>query len=316
MLSELVTPRRVALIINPTAGRGRAGRAVDDIRRCLNVNDVDAVYYYTKGAGNGESLANEAIRAGATVVAAVGGDGTLHEVTNAVMSAPAGSVALGLLPFGTGNDFARGAGLFGDLARACDALAVGPVRHIDIGRISSPSLASDRWFLVAAGLGFVADIAATVNRGLRRLHGAPAYIYGAAVTLRHLRSFAIVIKLDGQTLDFDEATVISISNVETTGGGLKIAPGADLADGLLDVCLVGKLGRLELLKQLPAVVTGKHISHPAVTMLRGKCVEIETSEPKELWIDGEVVGHTPATFTIYGGKLPMVLPAASSIAIV
>ncbi len=301
-------PKRIALVINPTAGRGRAGRAIPAIRTCIEDHNIEATYYYTSARGEGEWLAKQAIEAGAEVVVAVGGDGTLHEVTNAVMAAPKGSVALGLIPFGTGNDFARGIGLFGDLQKACDAIATGHVHQIDIGRIKGTGLGHGRWFLVAAGLGFVADIAKTVNEGVRFLHGAPAYIYGAAKTLRHLEAFPLTVAIDGEPIDMVSATLISVSNVETTGGGLKIAPNADPADGVLDICLVGEISRLELLKQLPHVANGTHVGHPAVRMIRAKSIEIVTETPKSLWIDGEVVGQTPASFTIHQGALPMMLP--------
>ncbi len=301
-------PKRIALIINPTAGRGRAGRAIPAIRNSFESHNADTTYYYTSARGEGEWLAKQAIEAGAEVAVAVGGDGTLHEVTNAVMSAPKGSVALGLIPFGTGNDFARGVGLYGDLQKACDAVVTGRLHHIDIGWIEGTGLGSGRWFLVAAGLGFVADIAKTVNEGVRFLHGAPAYIFGAAKTLRHLEPFPLSVAIDGEPVDMPLATLISVSNVETTGGGLKIAPNASPEDGALDICLVGEISRGELLKQLPHVAKGTHIHHPAVRMVRAKSIEIVTKTPKALWIDGEVVGETPASFTIHQGALPMMLP--------
>lgn len=302
----------MAVVINPTAGRGRAGKAIGDIKRRLFDAGISATYYFTQGRNDAEQLARSAIAGGATVVVAAGGDGTLHEVTNAVMAAPAGTVALGLLPFGTGNDFARGVGLFGNRDAAFDAIVNGQVTPVDIGNIESPSLKGGRWFLAAAGIGFVADIAATVNEGIRFLHGAPAYIYGAAKTLRHMAPFDLVLTIDDVAHSVSNATLVSVSNVETTGGGLKIAPNASAQDGFLDVCLVGQIGKMDLLRQLPAVAAGQHTKHPAVTMLRGRRVVIETTESKALWIDGEVIGQTPATFTVHPGALPMLLPRPSN----
>jgi diacylglycerol kinase (ATP) len=105
-----------------------------------------------------------------------------------------------------------------------------------------------------------------------------------------------------------DSMLISVSNVATTGGGMRIAPDAKPNDGVLDICLVEKIGRMALAGQLPGVFAGKHVSHPAVSMMTAKTVRIDTQAPAILWIDGEVIGTTPATFKILPGALPVMLP--------
>jgi len=299
---------RITLIVNPTAGRGRAGRQAEKVRKAIEAQGANTELVFTQCRGQAQDLAADAIERGAAIVVAVGGDGTLHEVANAVLAADTGKVTLGLIPLGTGNDFARGVRIYGDLPLACNALTGGVRTYVDIGRIEADGLPGGRWFLVAAGLGYVADAAATVNNGIRFLSGAPAYLWGAAITLTRARPFEIGIRIDGRDLNMSEAMLVSISNVETTGGGIKIAPGADACDGVFDVCVVGPMTRMELLGQLPHVLDGTHIRHPAVDLVRGQLIEIETATPKPLWIDGEVIGNTPATFRMSHGQLPIMLP--------
>ena len=297
--------RSIAIVINPTAGRSRAGKAAPMIRKLLAASGVDVTFHYTRHKGDGEGLAARAIQDGHDLIVAMGGDGTLHEVTNAILNCGRADVTLGLIPFGTGNDFARAVGLFGQPQEACRVLLSGERRLIDVGRIEAKGLGRDRWFLVAAGVGLVADTAKTVNDGVRFLHGAPAYVYGVLKTLKSFRTMEIEIAVNGQMLNISQATLVSVSNVETTGGGLKIAPGAVPDDGWLDVCLAGPMSKATMLQQLPQVAVGRHVNHPQIFMLRATTVAIDTVEPCPLWIDGEVTGQTPAYFSIERARLPM-----------
>jgi diacylglycerol kinase (ATP) len=166
-----------------------------------------------------------------------------------------------------------------------------------------------RRFLVAAGVGYIADTAATVNAGIRYLRGLPAYILGAIQTLSQFHPRLLKLRIDGQPERTVETMLVSVSNVETTGGGMLIAPGALFDDGMLNICLVRKISKLELLKQLPNVIKGTHVRHPAVEMILASAIEIASDIPLPLWIDGEVTGSTPAKFRVEAGKLPMLLPA-------
>jgi diacylglycerol kinase (ATP) len=301
--------QRIAIIINPTAGRGEAGRRLPEIKASLNAAvGCEVRYYQTNRAGDGERQALDAIREGANIITAVGGDGTLHEVVNALLTDPSSSAILGLIPFGTGNDFARAVGLRGSLEHMIKTLTSGASHAIDIGIISSASLEKPKHFLVAAGMGFVADTAKTVNDGVKKLTGPAAYVYGALATLKRFKPESLTLTIDGQTIFEGEVTLISVSNVETTGGGIKIAPGSSPDDGLLNICVVEKVSKSKIILMLPRAFTGDHVNHPAVTMYTGKKIEIQTANACPLWIDGEVVGSTPATFEIISGALKMMLP--------
>jgi diacylglycerol kinase (ATP) len=295
-------------IINPTAGRGEAGKQIRAITQKLrDYGLIDPVWRYTQASGDAEKLAREAATAGASLVVAVGGDGTLHEVVNGILGSEA---TLGLIPFGTGNDFARAVGLFGDLDRACRTIAQGDTHRFDVGSIEGAGTGGLRHFLVLSGTGFDARTAQTVNEGIKYLAGAPAYVWGAILTAREFQPFDLTVTLDNGEVHKTRAMFVSMANTATTGGGMKIAPEARPDDGLLDICLVRELGKVAMLWQLTQVFEGKHVNHPAVTMLRSSRITLEADPPQPLLIDGEVCGMTPATVTVQRQILPMKVPAA------
>ena len=294
------------VIVNPTAGRGRAGKEVPEIRRLLGPKAADWPWLYTKKRGDGETLAREAAEAGTPLIVSVGGDGTLHEVVNGVLGTDA---TVGLIPFGTGNDLARALGLFGNLETACRAVTEGVTERIDVGVIDGQGTDGPRHFLVLTGTGYDARTAQTVNAGIRGLSGPLAYVWGAILTLRDFKPFALTLTLDDEPPRETEAMFVSFANAETTGGGMKIAPGATVDDGFLDVCLVETVSKPTLLFQLSQVFSGKHVNHPAVTMLRARSLRVDADPPQPLLIDGEVCGTTPATVRLLPGALPFRVPA-------
>ena len=300
------------LIVNPTAGRGRAGREVTQIRRLLGPTAAGWVWHYTQKPGDAATLAREAAEAGVRRIIAVGGDGTLHEVVNGVLSHSEEAdrtPLVGLIPFGTGNDFARSLGLFGSLETACRAVAGDTVRQIDIGLIDGLGTGGPRRFLVLTGTGFDARTAQTVNSGIKFLSGPLAYVWGAVATLRTFQPFALTLTLDGGPPRRVQAMFVSFANAETTGGGMKIAPGATVDDGWLDICLVETVSKPTLLYQLTQVFSGRHVRCPAVSLLRARAIHVDADPPQPLLIDGEVCGTTPATITLRPGALPFLVPA-------
>lgn len=309
MTTQAQPPARSAtLILNPTAGRGRAGKQVREIERRLREYGLtDIVWRHTQGRGDACHLAREAAHAGAELIVAVGGDGTLHETMNGILGTDA---TLGLIPFGTGNDLARSLGLHGSLDTACRAVALGDMRRIDVGTILGAGMDAPHHFLVLCGAGYDAHTARTVNTGIAYLSGAAAYVWGAILTLRTFQPFRLSLILDGGEAQQTQAMFVSIANAETTGGGMKIAPGAVLDDGLLDICLVRKVSKAALLYQLTQVFSGRHVHHPAVTMLRAAQVILDADPPQPLLVDGEVIGTTPATVTVARQALPIKVPAA------
>jgi diacylglycerol kinase (ATP) len=301
--------RQVAVVLNPAAGRGQGARQRAELERRLtdvaeylsHFDDVPPAQWRileTTAPGRGSVLAADAAAQGADVVAAAGGDGTCGEVVNGLVGTGA---RFGILPLGTGNDFARCLGLGTDLERAVETLFCGASKPVDLGCVQG------RWFLNIAGCGFDAVVAERVNRGFRALRGTAAYLAAVYQSLRDFRPAAMRLTLDGETREL-RAMLCAICNATHYGGGMRIAPGARLDDGQFDICLLSEAGKMEFLAAFPRVFRGTHVTHPKVTMLRARQVVVESDPPMPILVDGDVIGTTPAEFTIAPRALEVMAP--------
>ena len=299
--------RRAVIVLNPAGGQGRAKRRRPELERLLaeataqqGAGDrLEWEIQETTAPGSAGRIATRCAAEGAEIVAAAGGDGTLSEVLNGIMGS---RVTLGLLPFGTGNDFSRTVGLYGSLPRAVHTLFAGTPKPIDVGRVA------DRYFLNVAGCGFDAAVADCANRGPRWLTGATAYICAVLQTLAQFRAADLRLTIDGVERS-QRAMMCSVANAQTYGGGMRIAPTARLDDGLFDLCILAEAGRLEFIRAFPRVFKGTHTTHPKITMLQARHVRIESTPALPLLIDGEVIGTTPAEFTLLPAAIEFLFPA-------
>lgn len=259
----------------------------------------------------------QAAQNGADVVAAAGGDGTLSEVMNGLLQASTDNrdgkaPTLGLVPTGTGNDFARCLGLSLDWQAAVPLLFKGTPRLIDVGYIKFETTGDELRFLNIAGCGFDALAAQRVNdfrhqTGWRHLCGTPAYLAAVFQELTSLRAATLSISCDGQTHEL-RALMCAVANATSYGGGMLVAPAAKLDDGLLDICLIAEAGRVEFLRAFPGVFKGTHVSHPKVTMLQGREIRIDSDPPLPVLVDGDVRGFTPVSFRVTPAALNIMAP--------
>lgn len=291
---------RIVVISNPVSGRGRGRVGLAQVRELVNAQGgADRVEYrLTTRPGEALELARAAALEGAEVVAAAGGDGTVGDVVNGIMGTGA---RLAVLPLGTGNDLARHLGLVGSLATAVTAMLSGRPYVVDVGKVR------DRWFINVAGCGFDALVAQRVNRGFRWLRGAAAYTAAMLDCLKRFKPVRMRVELDDEILDV-HAMLCTIANSSSYGGGMRIAPDADMADGVLDVCLLHACGKLEFLRAFPQVFAGNHVDHRRVSMYRSSRIVVHSEPPMPLLVDGEVVGTTPAEFVTHRGALEVLVP--------
>ncbi|MBT9175839.1 MAG: Diacylglycerol kinase [Firmicutes bacterium] len=292
--------QEIALIVNLTAGYGKCRLKYPEVTAYLEQHDVKVKSFFTEKRGHGEELARQAVREGFDVVVSMGGDGTLNEVVNGVAGS---SATLGFIPAGAGNDFGRTFGLKnGEVTKACHVLLDGHARAVDLCRIDA------RYFINVAGAGFDAEVGHMANVwGKRYFSGATAYI---ASILRQLVAFSpreMIIELDEQRIS-TKVWMVAVANARYFGGGFMIAPTAEIDDGLLDVYIIQETSKAGLLMVLPRVMTGGHVSHPAVLFYRAKRVKLSSPYVLAAQADGELVDHLPQEFAITGEKINMILP--------
>lgn len=282
---------RVKVILNPAADRGRAIRLRQDlVRSAAAFGPLDVTL--TAGAGSAVAIAAEAAAAGYDVVAAAGGDGTANEVANGLLQgAPSAPPALGLVPIGSGNDYAYGLALLDPPAAAVGRLFTGRHRPVDVARIEDDR-GRRRIACNAVGIGFDAAVAIESLK-IRRLYGFPAYLLAA------LRSLAFRFHAPELQLHFDrdepgaetvtqKALLMAVGVGPRVGGGFQLTPDASFADGLLDSCLARPMARATMVAMLVRALRGTHVTSPLVQMRRSHSIELVADRPLPIHVDGEI----------------------------
>jgi diacylglycerol kinase (ATP) len=294
---------RALVVVNPAAGGGRTARVWRRLRDLVDAT-LPAEHAETRGPGDGERLAREAAAAGAPLVVAVGGDGTLNEVVNGVRAA-GGRMPVGAVLTGRGRDACRNFGVPRDPAAAVRALVDGRDRRFDLGRAEWAG-GRRRWFTIAAGAGFDAAVARRAQSV--RARGTLPYLLTVIASVHLHRPMPAVLELDGVAAPAASITAVVAANGRWFGGGMMIAPDADPADGAFDVVVLGALGRLELLRWLPTIYSGRHLRNPRVAVHRARRLAIRGPVPLAMHLDGEPVDATPVVLTIEPGALCLRVP--------
>lgn len=291
-------------IFNPLAGRGRAYKQADQVQQALAAADLPHELVITEARGHAVELARRAALAGRELIVAVGGDGTINEVVNGLMLAADGNeppCTLGVLPVGSGNDFASSLGIPKKLRAAAERLRRGAVRRVDVG------LVNDRFFDNNVGLGFEAMIDIEAQK-LTWLRGFPGYLAGVFRAMVRFPFPRVRVQVDGQPWRDGETLMISVGNNRRIGGGFLITPKAVPDDGLLDMCYVDAIPRREILRLLPKAINGRHEDEPAVHTLRFRHAVVESDSPLPVHADGEVLWHDAQRLEIavYPGRLRVI----------
>ncbi len=288
----------VAVLVSPDAGRGRARSLGGTVPAALRDAGLDPRLLAAGSRAEAEARAREAVAAGAAAVLTVGGDGTAHAGLQAVAGT---ATPLGVVPAGTGNDLALALGVPADPEAAVRAIAAdlqaGRTRTVDAGRVG------DRWFATVLCCGFDSTVSERATR-LRWPRGRRRYDLAVLVELARLRPYEVRLGLDGDVRTLP-VTLIAVGNTACYGGGLPVCPGADPADGLFDVTVVGPLTRRELVRTRPRLAAGSHVEHPSVTVFRAARVEL-ASPGVTTWADGEPVAPLPALAQCVPGALTVV----------
>jgi YegS/Rv2252/BmrU family lipid kinase len=300
---------RTKVIVNPVAGAYSTRRKWPIISKLLERIGLSFDFEYTEGVGHAIELARAAASDGYQCLVAVGGDGTVNEVANGILhSTGAAKAALGVVSTGTGSDFVRSAGIPRDYAAACSVLTSSRRLAIDVGVVEyqSEGRTLQRFFVNAAGVGFDAAVVRATERLPKFFGGTVPYVAGVLRTLFSYKNKPVVVRV-GDEVERGRVLNVVVANGGYIGGGMHIVPGAELGDSLLDVAIVGDMGKFELLKELPKVYKGTHVNHPKFKMKKAAHVTVESPEPMLLYADGELLGECPVSFWVMPGALSIVV---------
>jgi len=275
------------LILNPASGHGLGRKLRPRIERALRDAGVACDVLETSAPGDAVGLARDAAARGVGRVVAAGGDGTVHEVANGLLQAPpaadgATRPALATIPIGTGNDFAKLVGVYKlPPEEAAKRIAAGRVRVFDVGKVVG------EYFDNSLGIGFDAEVARQANQATR-LSGLAVYVVAVYKSFVSFRAPTLEVSSTAHR-ETGPMMMLECSIGRSAGGGFYLTPDADPADGLLDVCLIRKVGLGKFLRYVPRVLSGKHTGLKEVAMFRTASLRIRsTDRPLLLHLDGEV----------------------------
>jgi diacylglycerol kinase (ATP) len=292
--------REIALLVNPTSGKGRGERLAEPVAERLRALGASVDVVIGRDADDALTLLRDRVAAGLDAVVALGGDG----LVNLALQVVAGTdVPLGVVPAGTGNDFARALGLpLGDPMDAVDYLAAGEARQVDLGR------AAGRWFGGVLGSGFDSLVNERANR-MTWPRGPMRYNVAMIAELRTFRPLTYELVVDGEPWRTD-AMLVAVGNSASYGGGMRVCPDASLEDGLLDVTVLGPISKVEFIRVFPKVYKGTHVHHRAVTVKRAKVVSL-SSLGVTAYADGERVASLPVVCEAVPKALHVLAPPLS-----
>ena len=309
---------KVGVVLNPVAGGGRLKDEWPKVAAALKKHFGGFELRETQAQGDAERLAFELAADGFDLVIAAGGDGTASEVADGLLQAAnerGRTAQLGLLPCGTGVDFARGLGLPRDLDALVERMAEAKGRAVDAGRIAyvddHGALASRHFVNIASlGLSGATDRAVNADRRKGRVSAKALFYWRTVLEFMRYRFQEVRITVDdGQPVEARVA-LVAVANGKYFGGGMMVAPDAALDDGRFEVVILRAVGKARLIRDLRLVYGGRHRDHPAITILRGRKVAVEPVGEGEanaalVDIDGESPGRIPATFEILPGALTL-----------
>ncbi|WP_152399201.1 diacylglycerol kinase [Paenibacillus cellulositrophicus] len=283
--------KRARLIYNPTSGREEMRRRLPDILHRLDQGGIEASCHATMGEGDATKAAIDAVERGYDMIIAAGGDGTLYEVVNG-MAERDNLPPLGVFPVGTTNDFARGLGIPRNWEDYCDLVIRQQTRPIDVGK------ANDRYFINIAGGGTLTELTYDVPSRLKTMIGQLAYYIKGVEKMVSLSPQELIINAEGQETIHDEFMIFLITNTNSVGGFEKLAPGARIDDGLLDVIALKKCNLAEFVRLVSLALRGEHFNDKKVVYFRTKSMEVTSPGKVLLNLDGELGGTLPGQFSV------------------
>ena len=285
------------IIVNPTSGRGLAGKSIPLIENHLHGCGLDFDLVLTERPWHAADLAEQAAMDGYEVVVAASGDGTANEILNGLMRARvkgARKTAMGILAVGTGNDFAYGMGVPMDLETGCRSLAEDYRRTVDVGLVKGGDYPDGRYFGNGVGIGFDAATGFVAAR-IRWMRGLLLYLIAALETVFiYYKAPAVNIEYDGQTIE-QSSLMISVMNGQRMGGGFYMAPQGDPGDSWFDLCIAAEASKGRILQLIPFFLKGTQAGQPEIKTGRARAVTVTA-------LKGTLPAHCDGETLCYEGK--------------
>ncbi|MDP9324939.1 MAG: diacylglycerol kinase family lipid kinase [Candidatus Dormibacteraeota bacterium] len=303
---------KTVFVVNPASANGRTGKEWPGLSAKLTSLGIEHEAALTRAPAEATKLTATALRNGADVVVAVGGDGTLNEVANGFFlngDPPPGS-AIALMPYGTGGDFRRTFGIPTELEKVAEMLKSNSQRKIDAGRINMQSLDDiplTRHFVNIADAGIGGVVVDRVNHASKILGGKATFNLVSLRTLLTFKPPVVEVRTDERNWEGKAQNVV-IANGEYFGGSMHVAPGAKPDDGKFDIVVFGDIGGFEAIRQINDIYKASHVKNPKVQTWRAAEVEVLSGERVLIDVDGEMCGTLPAKFKVLPQALKLVVP--------
>lgn len=282
--------RRILYIINPASGKKNASDLIRKIEQFSVDNSIDySIAISKKNDGITEVVKKELASKAYTDIIAVGGDGTIIEILNGIDEHP---VSLGIIPMGTGNDFARSVNIPQNVDEALNIIRQGKTKQLDIGNVNGIK------FMNSSGIGIDGKIISITRNIKKMIPGSLAYLISTIMSVATFKAFNVKIELDNETIN-ETCLLIAIGNGRYFGGGMKITPQAELDNGTFQICIVKDVPKYLFLKIFPKVYHGNHTQVDQVIMRKSRTIHIEIEgENLPVSADGNLVSQTPAEISI------------------
>lgn len=296
----MVIMQRARIIYNPTSGRELFKRHIPEVLMKLEAAGYETSCHATKGPGDATLAASLAANRGFDVVIAAGGDGTINEVINGLAIHEV-RPKFGIIPVGTTNDFARAIKANGSIDKAVDIIAEGYSKKVDIGKVN------DQYFINIAGGGRLTELTYEVPSKLKTVLGQLAYYIKGVEMLPTLKPTPVKIEYDGKLFE-GEVMLFLVANTNSVGGFERLAPKADLADGLFDFLILKKANMADFLRIATLVLRGEHLNDDLIIYTKANRIKVTSEEKVQLNLDGEFGGVCPAEFINFYQHIEVFVP--------
>lgn len=297
-------------MVNPASSNGATGKRWPELAHRAAALGLAGETLFSERPGHLIDLAERAVRDGAELIVAVGGDGTLNESVNGLLRG-GGTAELATIPLGTGMDFVRTYGIPKKFDDAVRTALTGAARTIDVGRVSYrqwDGVGAERYVANVGSVGMSAAVAQRANGMSKALGGRATFFYALVRVFFEWQNTMVTVDLDGAHHREERLHDVIVANGQWHGGAMRLAPDAQPDDGLFDVVFIGDINKLDFVTTAPKIYSGKYLAHPKVEVARAKIVSVDAEERLPIELDGEQVGTTPVRFEVVPDAIRIRVP--------